>query len=306
MLVSSGLIVDHPVAVSLLSFAALAVAAFMLAGARAFWLAALLGHVGSTALVYLFIGLSRAADPTAWARVVHSPDYGVSAVSAAWLGAIAAVSWRRRLTSRAGRGAIAVGCGAVGLFAYSLRPDVTILSSEHLVAFTFGILVATPEALSAAARRLARLRPRLPAGADPISIGMTGLAVGLVAVAFAPTAFGDLREQLSSAEHPSAGSCVTSWNSSRQAPRPTPRPTVGAGYVATMREVIVPRRRHPKWADYCTFAFPYPHGRLLYVKAVWREGHATRWRQSELRNAPAPAPENATLTRAGRLHLARS
>jgi hypothetical protein len=297
LLLSSGLIVDHPVVISLVSFGALAAAALALTGPRAFWLAALLGHVASTLAVYGFIGVSRAVSPGAWDSALNAPDYGVSAISAAWLGAIAAVCWRRRGASRTGKAAIAAACVAAGLFAYSLRPDVTILSSEHLLAFVLGILIVSPELRGA----IARLRPQLPARADPIAAPATALAVTLVAIALAPSALGDLTEQLQRRSHPSLAACISSWNRSSQAARNRLAANPVGAYVSTSRALLVPRRHHPKWADYCSYTFAYPGARLVQFEAVWRHGHTGAWRQALLHHAPAPAPANARLLDSGRL-----
>jgi hypothetical protein len=138
-LVTSGTLVQRPYAASLASFALLACLAFVLCGRRVFWWSALIGHVGSALPLYLLIGLGWAFKPTAFQNAWNASDYGVSAISAAWLGAIAAAGWRLRGTTRAGKGAIALSCLTVAMFAYTLRPGLTILASEHVLAFMIGV-----------------------------------------------------------------------------------------------------------------------------------------------------------------------
>src|SRR5436309_5433236 len=77
-------------------------------GWRIFWFAALAGQTFSTLLGYSVIGMARLVEPDAFQRLVTAPDHGVSAISAAWLGAVATVGWRRRGESNR-RTAILVG-----------------------------------------------------------------------------------------------------------------------------------------------------------------------------------------------------
>src|SRR5438270_5401055 len=58
LLILSGLIAEHPVAASLVSFVLLAGLAHAVCGWRIFWTSALVGHVGSALLVYLLIGVA--------------------------------------------------------------------------------------------------------------------------------------------------------------------------------------------------------------------------------------------------------
>ncbi len=143
-LLSSGMLVDRPVMISAICFVALAALALCVCGNGVFWTSALLGQVAATLLVYAVIGAIRWIIPGALESTIVSPDFGVSTISAAWLGSIAAVCWRRRGGSAVRKLWISASCIAVGLFAYSLRPEVNILSSEHLVAFALGVGAATP------------------------------------------------------------------------------------------------------------------------------------------------------------------
>jgi hypothetical protein len=146
LLVTSGLLAERPVGPSIISFALLAALTLVVCGRRVFWLAAVAGHVLSTLIVYGAIAVGRFVEANDFRVAFGSYDYGVSAVSAAWLGAIAAAGWRVRGQTRAGRVAIALGCVAVAVFAYVMHPGVTIIGSEHVFAFAIGIAVGAAKA----------------------------------------------------------------------------------------------------------------------------------------------------------------
>jgi len=206
LLVTSALYTGHPLAISLLSFVVLAAVTLATCGPRVFWIGAAAGHLGSTALVYFFIALSRAVVPGAFESSLSSPDYGVSAVSSAWLAAVATVAWRARERTARGRFAIVLCCATVGLFAYTIRPNPTVISSEHLVAFALGVLVASG---GIGRPRIAiRRRVRL----DPVTVLAVAVAVLLVAGSTVPDALGDLASRVKYHRHASAASCVVGWN----------------------------------------------------------------------------------------------
>ena len=142
LLITSGLLVQKPFAVSLLSFAALGALTLVVCGWRVLAWAALLGHVSATLIVYGALALVRLASPAAFAGVWSAPDYGVSAIAAAWLGAVACVAWRRRAPTLAGKAPVVISCAAIAAFAWTLRGDLNVLDSEHGFAFVIGALVA--------------------------------------------------------------------------------------------------------------------------------------------------------------------
>ncbi|HEX6489887.1 MAG TPA: hypothetical protein VF002_00785 [Gaiellaceae bacterium] len=144
-LLTSGLIVQHPIAISLLSFVALAVLVLAVCGQRLLWVSAVAGHVGSTVLAYSALATVRVFDPSSFQTLLSRPDYGVSAVGAAWLGAIAAAGWRRRGQTARGRIAIGFAVAAVAVFAYMLRGGLTILDSDHVLAFGIGIALVVAQ-----------------------------------------------------------------------------------------------------------------------------------------------------------------
>jgi hypothetical protein len=142
LLVSSGAIAADPLLWSLLSFCGLAFLTLALCGSRIFWFAAVTGQTLSTVLAYSIIGVARLGDPGAFERLVTTPDYGVSAISAAWLGAVAATGWRKRGESLL-RAAIVLGCVAAASLGWFVRGrGLDALDSEHVFAFAIGVAAA--------------------------------------------------------------------------------------------------------------------------------------------------------------------
>lgn len=138
---SSGLLADRPAIPSLIGFWLVAVAVLLICSVRVVVGVAIAGHTISALSVYGVIGLARLADPHAFASVMHVADYGLSAIIAAWLGAIARVFWARRAT-RLHRLLIVLGsiaCAGIGL---AFRPDITSLDTEHLLAYAIGVALA--------------------------------------------------------------------------------------------------------------------------------------------------------------------
>lgn len=155
LLPASALIVDRPVLIGLAAFGVLAVATLRICGARTFWSAAALGHAGSTLLVYAIIGSAQLADPRTFAGAAATPDFGVSAIQGAWVGAITAIAWTRAGTDHRSRSLAAAGVCAVAGVGWWLHPDPSILTTEHLFAFLIGCGIVSWKPLAAAARTAA-------------------------------------------------------------------------------------------------------------------------------------------------------
>jgi hypothetical protein len=166
LLFSSGLLADRPAIPSLLGFWIVGFAVLLVCSVRV----AVGGHTLSALGVYGAIGLTRLLDTHSFASVVTLTDYGLSAMIAAWLGALACVFWRRHPAriSRALIVAGSIGCAGIGL---AFRPNVTFLDTEHLLAYGIGVVLAdgairawllrTPRRLGTAAAGLALASPRL-------------------------------------------------------------------------------------------------------------------------------------------------
>lgn len=159
LLATSALVGDAPPVLSLLSFAALGLTVLALCGPRVLWAAALAGHVGSALLVYAAIAVARAVDHGVLASVVSAPDYGVSAISGAWLGTVAAVVWRRCSGARA---LVVLTVGVVGVVAWQVARPLNALDVEHLVALALGAALVARAPLRVVAGRV-RVRAGLPA-----------------------------------------------------------------------------------------------------------------------------------------------
>lgn len=152
-LLTSALLVQSPIFWSLVSFGLLCALALAVCGGRVLWISALAGHVASTVLVYTLLALVRTVEPHAFAAVQTAPDYGVSAISAAWLGAIASVAWRARDSTLRGRIGTILAVAATALFGWMLRRHLSVLDLEHVVAFGIGVAVAVRLSQSAHAAR---------------------------------------------------------------------------------------------------------------------------------------------------------
>jgi lambda repressor-like predicted transcriptional regulator len=142
LLLTSGVVADRPWLPSLLGFAIVGFAALSLARPLVVAVAAVSGHVLSTVLVYGFLGVAQAIHDHAFASVLDQPDLGLSAIIAAWIGVVAHAVWRRRPSARAHL-LTTGGCVVCALIGFAFRPDVTVLDSEHLVAFALGVGVAS-------------------------------------------------------------------------------------------------------------------------------------------------------------------
>ena len=154
LLPASALLIDRPVWVGLVAFGLLGSAALWTCGTRVFWVAAAAGHLGSTLAVYAIIGASRLTDPDVFTSAVTRQDFGVSAMQAAWVGAIAATSWSWAGANFRTRTIVALGICSLAGVAWWLHPDPSILTTEHLVAFLIGWGVVLRPGLGTSARTL--------------------------------------------------------------------------------------------------------------------------------------------------------
>jgi hypothetical protein len=168
-LVTSGLLADRPAVPSLVGFWLVAFVVLLVCPVRVVAATALAGHIVSSLGVYAAIGAVGLVDPRAFSSVAQLADYGLSAIIAAWLGAIARVFWVRNPlpVPRAFVVLGSVGCAAVG---FALRPDVTVLDSEHLLAYCIGVALAD----GAVRARLTRPTRRLAAATASLVLASRG------------------------------------------------------------------------------------------------------------------------------------
>jgi hypothetical protein len=151
LLLTSGVVADRPWLPSLLGFAIVGFGALSVASVRVVVLAALAGQVFGTLAVYGFLGVVRAIDADAYGSLLGLPDIGLSAIIAAWIGIVAQALWRRNRSRRAHILTV-IGCVGCALIGFAFRPNLTVLDSEHLVAFALGVLIAVTMAAPVAGR----------------------------------------------------------------------------------------------------------------------------------------------------------
>jgi hypothetical protein len=125
----------EPVAAPQIAVTALAVAVVVrLEGAALWWVAALVGHVGSALITYAFIGVAIALGSADAEAASRDDDFGISCVLGGTLGALLASGVRRRDRTLVG---VAV-FGFVALLGFSLD----WYGPEHPISFALGYAVA--------------------------------------------------------------------------------------------------------------------------------------------------------------------
>lgn len=171
LLLTSGGVADRPWLASLVGFAVVAFATLSVARVRVVVLAALAGQVVATLAVSGFLGLARALDHDAFNALVNTPDIGLSAIIAAWIGVCAQTLWRRYRSRRAHMLNV-LGCIGCALIGSAFRPNLTALDTEHIIAFFLGVLIASSApwaelGITRFAIRTPRSRPRRYAARSP-------------------------------------------------------------------------------------------------------------------------------------------
>jgi lambda repressor-like predicted transcriptional regulator len=159
LLLTSGVVADRPWLASLLGLAIVAFVALSVARTQLVVLAALAGQVLATLAVYGCVGLSRVLHPGVFHALMNTPDIGLSAIIAAWIGVVAQIFWGRYRSRRA-RALNALGCIGCGLIGLAFRPSLTVLDTEHIVAFALGVAVAAwwPHRISITSARFGHRR----------------------------------------------------------------------------------------------------------------------------------------------------
>jgi len=117
-----------------IALTALAVLVFVrLEGAGLWWAVALVGHVGSALLAYAIIGVAIALGSGGAEAAADDPDFGISCVLGATLGALFVSGLRRR-----DRTLVAVGAAG---FVLLLPFSFDWYGPEHPLSFALGALV---------------------------------------------------------------------------------------------------------------------------------------------------------------------
>lgn len=125
-LLSSGLVVDGVAAPQIALTALAAFAVIRLQGAAVWWAVVLVGHVGSALIAYAIIGIAILLGSDGAEAAANDPDFGISCVLGASLGALFASGWRV--------------VGAVG-FVLLLPFSLDWYGPEHPLSFVLGALV---------------------------------------------------------------------------------------------------------------------------------------------------------------------
>jgi hypothetical protein len=109
-------------------------------GGPVFWAVALAAHVGTTVVTDAGIGLLALVDPSDGHRIAAAHDYGISAIAAGCVGALAVAG----ALGAVPRPRVAVGLGVAALLAcvVLIPADAELADVEHLVALLVGATVA--------------------------------------------------------------------------------------------------------------------------------------------------------------------
>ncbi len=137
-LISSGLVVNGPVAAGqLLLLALVAFALVQREGIRAWWGSAIAGHIGSALIAYAAIAIALALGETSAERVSDRPDFGISCVFAGTLGGVFAGSVLRLRRRHTRREAVIAGVCVAALLAI-VPASLGWYGVEHPLAFALG------------------------------------------------------------------------------------------------------------------------------------------------------------------------
>jgi hypothetical protein len=116
------------------------IALLRLCGPLVFWATVLVGHIVCTVIVYFGVWVAGAIDPRSVSVLSRSPDYGVSLVWCACLGAVTFVVWARPPRGGAWLRTVLLTLSLAligGLTVFS----VSLARFEHIVAYCSGTLV---------------------------------------------------------------------------------------------------------------------------------------------------------------------
>jgi hypothetical protein len=165
LLPASGLLAAGDTNGQLATLAPVGACVVLLAGAPAFWRAAIAGHVGSTLVAYAIIGVLVLFHPASVRDLLSAPDYGISCVYAGALGGLAVAG------ARHGRTVALLGLAGAALGMLPLLEPGLVTSAgtlklatlEHGCAFALGALGVASASPPQPARARARARIATPA-----------------------------------------------------------------------------------------------------------------------------------------------
>ena len=138
-LFSSGLVIDGPKAPQIAAILTLGSLGIYIGGSWLFWRISLLGHLAGTLVTYMGLLIARSVHPHWVHRLLSQPDYGVSLVWCAGLGALAAAAWYNRKSWKPQHpwlAALALGM----IFAVTIWSN-GIDAFEHPIAFMTGFAI---------------------------------------------------------------------------------------------------------------------------------------------------------------------
>jgi len=141
LLFTSALIVSGPPLLELLGLSIAVAVLLARRDALEFWRVAVCGHVGATLIAYAGVGVLWLVNRETVEGIVNDPDYGVSAVWLAVLGAIAATVWsgaRREGWTPEKRAMLGI-CGGAAVIGVVFFPPLS--ATEHGLAFLIGFIL---------------------------------------------------------------------------------------------------------------------------------------------------------------------
>jgi hypothetical protein len=141
-LVTSAFVIDGPAIPQVIAIGVLGSLGIYFGGSWMFWSTALAGHFFGTLIAYGGIAIVWAQNHAAVAAFITDPDYGVSLIWCAALGAFAGMVWFGNLIKWRG-----VQKMWVVVIALSIMVLVTVMSDkmdaiQHILAFLIGGLIA--------------------------------------------------------------------------------------------------------------------------------------------------------------------
>ena len=140
-LMTSGLVVNGPPVPQLAAIGALGTLVIYFGGSWLFWRVAVAGHLVGTLVAYAWFGMFWLAGRAEDMKFLTDPDYGVSLVWCAGLGAFAAWAWMGpKATRRRPWRPWWVVLSLVVMFVVTLYSD-DMAALQHIVAFAVGAVI---------------------------------------------------------------------------------------------------------------------------------------------------------------------